>query len=78
MRVLIHYRQTNHSPFLDSFRKLLESIHNFGALLQSVIISVSQQHVVRDIKDTLAKFANAVPVDVYNSCAYIDISLATL
>ena len=30
------------------------------------------------IKDTLAKFANAVPVDVYNSYAYIDISVATL
>ena len=28
--------------------------------------------------DTLAKFANAVPVDVYNSYAYIDISVATL
>ena len=30
VRVLIHYRQTNHSPFLDSFRKLAAIFATLG------------------------------------------------
>ena len=46
---------------------------------QLLFLFLNSMHICcQGIKDTLAKFANAVPVDVYNSYAYIDISVATL
>ena len=60
-----------------SYAVLERSIQHFGALWQSVIISVSEQHVVRALR-TLAKFESAVLVDVYHCLkyAYIDILVA--